>query len=107
MADQIKSDVRLAGDFRRRRHGRVFCFHVDGLVLEMWWFDKAFVNAQGERRVQWSVYLEGKFREAGGEKAAQRLAEAGKELLLYSRDQFVTHGWPLLKSWLHKLTTKK
>ena len=84
-----------------------FAFMWTVSVLEMWWFDKAFINAQGERYMQWSVYLEGKFREFGGEKAVRRLAEAGKEILLYCKDQFLTHGLPLLKSWLHKLTSKK
>ena len=42
-------------------------------VLEMWWFEKVFINPQGERYPQWSVYLEGKFKEFGGEDAVRRL----------------------------------
>jgi hypothetical protein len=42
-------------------------------VLEMWFFEKAFINAAGERRPQWSTIIEGKFREIGGEAAAKQL----------------------------------
>ena len=84
-----------------------FAFMWTVSILEMWWFEKAFINPQGERYQQWSVYLEGKFKEYGGEDAVRRLSAAGKETGLYLWDQFITHGLPFLKSLYSKLLSKK
>ncbi|MGD0960244.1 MAG: hypothetical protein ABSB19_10595 [Methylomonas sp.] len=75
-------------------------------VLEMWFFDKAFINPQGERYMQWSVYLEGKFKEFGGEDFAKSLWSHVKQGGLWLWSAFVTHGLPLLKSWYAKIRSK-
>lgn len=39
-----------------------FVFMWTVSILEMWLFDKAFVNAQGKRYTQWSSYVKSKFQ---------------------------------------------
>ena len=50
-----------------------FLFMWTVSILEMWLFDLAFFDSKGKRYPQWSVYLEGKFKEYGGEEVRQRL----------------------------------
>jgi len=76
-------------------------------IAEMWFFDKVFLNAQGERHEQWSILLETKFREAGGEAAAQRLLQLSKETGQQAWDWFMAQGWPYLKSLYRKFTEKR
>jgi len=76
-------------------------------VMEMWWFDIVFLNAQGERYPNWSVLIETKYKEWGGDVIVRRLNKQFKELWLFSCDQFATHGLPFLQSVYRKLTVKK
>ncbi len=83
-----------------------FLFMWTVSVLEMWWFEKAFINAQGERYPQWSVYLEGKFKEFGGEEASRRFLALVKQGSLLLWDLFLTKILPAIKSLYSKLTSK-
>lgn len=68
-------------------------------ILEMWAFDKVFVNAEGEHHPKWSEIVEGKFKQWGGEEAAHKVWTFGKQAAVYSWNQAL----PLLKAWYHKL----
>lgn len=84
-----------------------FAFMWTVSVLEMWWFDKVFINAQGERYPQWSTYIEGKFKEVGGENAAKSLVVVAKRSGLLVWDLCLTHVVPALKELYQKLLSKK
>ncbi|MDD4913837.1 MAG: hypothetical protein PHW13_02205 [Methylococcales bacterium] len=75
-----------------------FLFMWTVSILEMWWFEKAFVNARGERSPQWSVVVESKFRELGGEDALLRLGAIGKQIGLFLWTKWLSHGLPFVKS---------
>lgn len=83
-----------------------FLFMWTVSILEMWWFDRVFVNTQGERHPQLSVYLEDKFREAGGEEALRRFVVFSKEIAIFAWNQLLTKGLPILKSIYHKWKPK-
>ena len=75
-------------------------------VLEMWWFDKAFVNPQGQRYQQWSVYVEGKFSQYGGEDLFRRLLMLGRRTAESAWAYAQTHAVPAIKALLQKITKK-
>jgi len=84
-----------------------FLFMWTVSVLEMWWYDKVFINAQGERYPQWSTYLEGKFKELGGENAAKSLGGIAKRSGLFIWDKCLTYVVPAVKELYRKLMSKK
>lgn len=84
-----------------------FLFMWTVSVLEMWWFDKAFINAQGERYPQWSAYLEDKFKEFGGEDAARRFGVVAKRGGLFIWDMCLAYAVPVVKELYRKLMSKK
>ena len=75
-------------------------------VLEMWWFDKAFVNPQGQRYQQWSVYVEGKFSQYGGEDLFRSLLMLGRRTAESAWAYAQTHAVPAIKALLQKITKK-
>lgn len=60
-------------------------------ILEMWFFNKAFVNAAGERYILWSVFIESKLEKIGCKDAKTIL----KKLfcLIKSTSQFIWSKW--------------
>ena len=75
-------------------------------VLEMWRFDKAFVNPQGQRYQQWSVYVEGKFSQYGGEDLFRRLLMLGRRTAESAWRYAQSHAVPAIKALLQKITQK-
>jgi hypothetical protein len=75
-------------------------------VLEMWFFEKVFINSQGERYMQWSVYLEGKFRDIGGEDVLKTLWTFIKQGGGFIWNWTLYKGFPLIKSWYTKIRSK-
>jgi hypothetical protein len=84
-----------------------FLFMWTVSVLEMWWFNRAFINVQGERHPQWSVVVEAKFRELGGEEVILVLWTATKRIGLQLWGNLINQGLPLLKSLIDKFKAKK
>jgi len=84
-----------------------FLFMWTVSVLEMWWFNKAFVNSQGERYPQWSVFVEGRFREVGGEDAVRRLWAVAKDIGFFVWDKVSVEGLALIKALYQKVISKK
>ena len=76
-------------------------------VLEMWWFDKAFLDQQGQRRVQWSVYIEGKLKQYGVEDLAKILLAHTKQTSLWFWQWLKNQGLPFLIAQYEKLRAKK
>ncbi len=75
-------------------------------LLEMWWFDLAFVNSKGERYPQWSVYVEGKFKQLGGEDFWYKLVALTKKLGLSLWTKANEQGIPALKALYGKFRKK-
>lgn len=75
-------------------------------LLEMWCFNKAFINAQGERYPQWSVYLEGKFKEYGGQGLLDKLVALAKNTGVVVWERFSNQVLPWLKSTINKLLSR-
>lgn len=75
-------------------------------LLEMWCFNKAFINAQGERYPQWSVYLEGKFKEYGGRDLLDKLLALAKNTGVVVWERFSNQVLPWLKSTINKLLSR-
>ena len=78
--------------------GVSFFFMWTVSILEMWAFDKVFVNDQGEYHPKWSEIVEGKFKQWGGEDLVRKVWTLGKQTAVYSWNQAL----PLLKAWYHK-----
>jgi hypothetical protein len=76
-------------------------------ITEMWWFKRAFIDSSGNRYPQWSVILEAKFRELGGEDAMLRLWAAVKQASQFIWRQLLSQGLPLLKSLYDKFKAKR
>lgn len=79
--------------------GVSFFFMWTVSILEMWAFDKVFVNAEGEHHPKWSEIVEGKFKQWGGEEVFNKVLVLSKQAAVYSWNQAL----PLLKAWYHKL----
>jgi hypothetical protein len=76
-------------------------------VLEMWLFDKVFLNAEGQPKPQLSTIVEAKFKELGGEDLAKHLWAFAKRSGLSAWDLWLHNGLPALKSLYQKLSQKK
>ena len=79
--------------------GVSFFFMWTVSILEMWAFDKVFVNAEGEHHPKWSEIVEGKFKQWGGQEAVSKLWTFSKQAAVSSWNQAL----PLLKAWYKKL----
>jgi hypothetical protein len=79
--------------------GVSFFFMWTVSILEMWAFDKVFVNAEGEHHPKWSEIVEGKFKQWGGEDAFNKALAISKQATVYSWNQVL----PAIKAWYHKL----
>ena len=83
-----------------------FAFMWTVSVLEMWLFDKAFINAQGERYPQWSTVVEAKFKQIGGEDAIRVLADFIKRGASYGWSQWQSRGLPFVQELYRKILKK-
>lgn len=72
-------------------------------VSEMWFFQRMFVNSQGQRRPLWSEIVEGKFKAYGGEAAAKKLLEMGQQALIFAWSKLK----PVLQQYWQKLKDKR
>lgn len=76
-------------------------------VLEMWWFDKVFLNAKGERYQQWEIYLETKVKNLVGEKTINWFAVNINKFFILGKNEFLNRLIPFIKSWFEKIRSKK
>ena len=67
-------------------------------VLEMWWFDKAFVNVDGEPHPRWSETFEAKLKEHGVDVMLLKLWAFSRETTIKLSQQV----WTQLQIWLGK-----
>ncbi|NBV74910.1 MAG: hypothetical protein EBR59_02765 [Methylococcaceae bacterium] len=67
-------------------------------VLEMWWFDKAFVNVDGEPHPRWSETFEAKLKEHGVDVMLLKLWAVSRETTIKLSQQV----WTQLQIWLGK-----
>ncbi len=79
-----------------------FFFMWTVAVLEMWFFDKAFINVDGEPHPRWSETFDAKLKQHGIDQAALKLLALAKTNLqpLWSR------LLPVLKTWWDKARSK-
>ncbi len=84
-----------------------FAFMWTVSILEMWAFDKVFLDADGQPRPQWSTLAEAKFKEIGGEDAARRLGAAAKRIGLIVWEKWLTQGKPAIDAFYRRLISKK
>jgi hypothetical protein len=75
-------------------------------ILEMWFFERAFLNPQGERYQQWSVYLEGKFQDIGGEEVIKLFWSYTLRSADFIWKWCANDGVTLIKSWYAKIRAK-
>ncbi|MDX8128228.1 hypothetical protein QLH52_13105 [Methylomonas sp. OY6] len=83
-----------------------FAFMWTVSVAEMWLFDRVFLDADGQPRVQWSTIVEAKFKQVGGEAAAKKLGEVLKQAGVYVWSKFQNQGLPFLKDLYVKIAKK-
>ncbi|MGZ4959616.1 MAG: hypothetical protein ACXV7J_10205 [Methylomonas sp.] len=83
-----------------------FAFMWATSILEMWAFDKVFLDANGQRRPQWSSIVEAKFKEIGGEDVVKRLGSAVKRGGLLVWEKWRAQGKPAIEALYRKLTSK-
>ncbi len=81
--------------------GVSFIFMWVTSILEMWLFKPVFIDGLGSRYLQW--------RDSPEASVADKLASYGKALAKRIKrvaavaiQQWLTHGWPLVKDWLKK-----
>lgn len=79
-------------------------------VLEMWAFDKVFLDANGQPRPQWSTFVEPRLKQMGCDKALS----LGGQLCCMTRSsvssvwqRFMAQGFPWLKQLIQKYLNKK
>ncbi len=87
-----------------------FAFMWTVSVLEMWLFDKVFLDANGQPRPQWSSIVEAKLRQAGCDQAmslGNQLCCVGRTTVKKVWQQWLHQGWPQVKQELQKLFAKK
>lgn len=84
-----------------------FAFMWSVSVLEMWAFDKVFLDAEGQPRPQWSTVVEAKYKEIGGEDAVKRLGAVAKQVGWFIWDKWLVHGKPAIEALYRKLISKK
>jgi hypothetical protein len=87
-----------------------FAFMWTISVLEMWAFDKVFLDANGQARPQWSTFVEPRLKQMGCDKALS----LGGQLCCMTRSsvsglwqRFMEQGFPWLKQQLQKYLNKK
>lgn len=83
-----------------------FAFMWSVSVLEMWAYDKVFLDANGEPRPKWSTIVEAKLHQMG----CDDVASTGKQLCCVTKstamrlwEVWMASGWPWLKQQLDKL----
>jgi hypothetical protein len=64
----------------------------------MWWFDKAFVNVDGEPHPRWSETFEAKLKEHGVDVMLLKLWAVSRETTIKLSQQV----WTQLQIWLGK-----
>jgi hypothetical protein len=83
-----------------------FAFMWTVSVLEMWLFDKVFLDADGQPKTQWSTIVEAKFKQIGGEDLVKQLWSLSKSAVSRGWEWWLASGMPLLKSLWTKLSVK-
>ncbi|MCK5829097.1 MAG: hypothetical protein KAH20_02220 [Methylococcales bacterium] len=74
-------------------------------LLEMWFFEKAFVNAEGKRHPLWSTYVESKLQKIGCDDATTLLKKLGcfsRKTLYLLWKKWLELGLPFVKKILEK-----
>ena len=87
-----------------------FAFMWTVSVLEMWAFDKVFLDANGQPRPQWSSLVETKMKQLGCDDAlacGNRLCGMTKSAAMQLWQQWLDCGLPWLKQQLQKVSEKK
>jgi len=82
-----------------------FAFMWTVSILEMWLFDKAFVNAKGERRPQWSFCVNSKLQQIDLDNATTAFKKSAsflKKSALFIWTKWLEFGWPYIKKLLKK-----
>lgn len=86
-----------------------FAFMWSVSILEMWLFNKAFVNAKGERYPLWSSVVEAKLHQIGCPDATtivKKIACFCKSAALFIWTKWLENGLPFIKEKLNKTDTK-
>jgi hypothetical protein len=84
-----------------------FAFMLLISILEMWFFNKAFINAVGERYALWSVFVELRLEKIGCKDAStlfNKLYCSIKTLSLFIWTKWLEIGWPFVKKLIEKKT---
>lgn len=67
-------------------------------VLEMWWFDKAFISVNGEPHPRWSETFEAKLKEHGVDVMMLKLWSLSRDAVIKLAQQ----AWKQVQAWLDK-----
>jgi len=89
--------------------GLAFAFMWLVSILEMWLFNKAFVNAKGERYILWSTFVESKLEKIGCKDAttiANKLLCFAKTTSKFIWTKWLEMGLPLVKKWISNIQSK-
>ena len=82
-----------------------FSFMLLVSILEMWFFNKVFINAVGERYILWSVFIESKLEKIGCKDAStlfRKLFCFVKTTSLFIWSKWLEIGLPFVKKQLEK-----
>lgn len=87
-----------------------FAFMWSVSVLEMWAFEKVFLDANGQPRAQWSTIVEAKLQQMG----CGDVASTGKQICCVTKSTatrlwgiWLERAWPWLKQQIDKLLSSK
>ena len=83
-----------------------FAFMWSVSILEMWLFDKAFVNAKGERYMQWSAFIEYRLQKIGCNNASdiiKKLMCLARSTALFLWEKWLQFCWPRVRQMLKNI----
>ncbi len=86
-----------------------FAFMLVTSLLEMWLFDKVFVDNQGHRYPAWSNYVENGLARIGLENPADLFKKTAcllQHSFLYVWKQWIVYGWPGVKNGINAIKRK-
>ena len=86
-----------------------FAFMLIISILEMWLFNRAFVNVVGERYIPWSVYVENKLEKIGCKNATtvfNKLFCFVKTTSLFVWTKWLKIGWPFIKKLIENIKNR-
>ncbi len=82
-----------------------FAFMLVVSILEMWFYNQAFIDATGKRYIQWSAYIELKLKKLECDTVRcfiEKIAYFSQKMLVFIWNKWLEIGFPFVKEKLKK-----